>query len=412
MTSVDEPPLLSTAVAFLGGYVVFAIARTAISVHVRRSGRGRAAAGAAPAVTTSLFNTLFFVEVFLIIAASFTLASALAVRFPMVPRAVAWLGCAVVLYVGRALARVVLPAGAAAVVGRFLRPVGRLVYLLLWPLFAAATAAGRALARLTRPGVDARAVSPAAEAAPAEDGSASGLAEDEQEMINGIFSIRETVAREVMVPRVEMVTADVRDPVPEVKRLVVAKGFSRIPVVDESPDKILGILHAKDIFKLEETGGELRSVLRKPVFVPETKKVNELLREFRAAKTQLAIVVDEYGGTAGLITLEDVLEEIVGEIQDEYDADVELLEKVGEREWLVAGRMDIGELNEELGLEIPESEFETVGGFISDLGGKVPAVGERLNFGVLAFEVTAADERRVKQVRLTFTGEGATGAGD
>jgi CBS domain containing-hemolysin-like protein len=209
-----------------------------------------------------------------------------------------------------------------------------------------------------------------------------------------------------MTPRVEMVTVDVRDPIDEIKRVVMAKGFSRIPVVDESPDAVVGILHAKDIFKLEDTGEKLRSVLREPVYVPESKRVNELLREFRSAKAQFAIVVDEYGGTAGLITLEDVLEEIVGEILDEYDAEVKLLEKIGDNVWLVAGRADIGELNEQLGVAIPEEDFETVGGFISSLSGKVPETGERLSYENLGFYVTAADARRVKQVRLTVAPEG------
>ena len=280
-----------------------------------------------------------------------------------------------------------------------------IVSLLLFPLMWAARAVALVIAKVTRAGIDPAAVSPGAEVEALRGVGGARLAEEEREMINGIFSIRETVAREVMVPRVEMVTVDIRDPLDEIKRVVIDKGFSRIPVVDESSDAVVGILHAKDIFKIEDTGENLRSVLREPFYVPESKRVNELLREFRSAKAQFAIVVDEYGGTAGLITLEDVLEEIVGEIHDEYDAEVKLLDKVGDNVWLVAGRADIGELNEQLGTAIPEEDFETVGGFISALSGKVPETGERLSYENLGFYVTAADARRVKQVRLTVSPE-------
>jgi len=310
-----------------------------------------------------------------------------------------------VLFVVRAAARAVLPGTAARLLGRFIRPVAKFIYLVLFPLIWVAKGIALVLAKVTRAGIDPAAVSPGAEMEALRGVGGARLAEEERDMINGIFSIRETVAREVMAPRVEMVTVDIRDPIDEIKRVVMDKGFSRIPVVDESPDAVVGILHAKDIFKLEDTGEKLRSVLREPFYVPESKRVNELLREFRSAKAQFAIVVDEYGGTAGLITLEDVLEEIVGEIHDEYDAEVKLLEKIGDNVWLVAGRADIGELNEQLGVAIPEEDFETVGGFISALSGKVPETGERLSYENLGFYVTAADARRVKQVRLTVAPE-------
>jgi CBS domain containing-hemolysin-like protein len=315
---------------------------------------------------------------------------------PALPAAAAWLICAAALFLVRAAARAVLPGAAARLLGRFIRPVAKFLYLLLFPLIWVAKAVALVISKVTRAGIDPAAVSPGAEVEALCGVGGARLAEEEREMINGIFSIR----------RVEMVTVDIRDPLDEIKRVVIDKGFSRIPVVDESPDAVVGILHAKDIFRLEDTAEKLRSVLREPFYVPESKRVNELLREFRSAKAQFAIVVDEYGGTAGLITLEDVLEEIVGEIHDEYDAEVKLLEKVGDNVWLVAGRADIGELNEQLGTAIPEEDFETVGGFISALSGKVPETGERLSYENLAFYVTAADARRVKQVRLTVAPEG------
>jgi CBS domain containing-hemolysin-like protein len=372
-----------------------------------RRGGGRQAT-----VPLSILNALFVVEVFLLIAVSYSAASLAAAEAPALPLPLAWLACALVLYLVRAAARAVLPGAVGRVAGYFALPVARLIYLALFPWLWVAKTVARGIAAVTRASVDPGAVSPGAELETTAAARGGRLAEEERDMINGIISIRDTVAREVMVPRVEMVTADIRDPIDEIKGVIIARGFSRIPVVDESPDAVVGILHAKDIFTLEATGNDLRSVLREPFYVPESKRVNELLREFRAAKAQFAIVVDEYGGTAGLITLEDVLEEIVGEIHDEYDAEVKLLEKIGEDVWLVAGRMDIGELNEQLGVFIPEEDFETVGGFISSLSGKVPAAGERLPYENLDFYVTAADARRVKQVRVTVKPDGRGEAKD
>ena len=393
-------------------YGAFVAARWAA---VAKSSRGRSPAGdeaGKPTVPLSILNALFVVEVFLVIAVSYAAASLVAAEAPAVPLVLVWLACALALYLVRAAARAALPGAAGRVVGYFVVPVAKFVYLALFPWLWVAKTVARGIAAVTHAGVDPGAVSPGAELETMAAAGGARLAEEERDMINGIISIRETVAREVMVPRVEIVTVDIRDPVDEIKRVVIARGFSRIPVVDESPDNVVGILHAKDIFTLEATGNDLRSVLREPFYVPESKRVNELLREFRAAKAQFAIVVDEYGGTAGLITLEDVLEEIVGEILDEYDAEVKPLEKIGENVWLVAGRMDIGELNEQLAVAIPEEDFETVGGFISSLSGKVPAAGERLSFENLDFYVTAADARKVKQVRVTVKPDGRGEAKD
>lgn len=403
---MDEPPSLTTVVALVAAYGVFVVARRAVVANAARDGNPPGEGAGRPVLPSAVLNALFFVEVFLLIAVSYSAARLLAFEAPAMPLAAAWLICAAVLFVVRAAARALLPGAVARLLGRFVRPVAKFLYLLLFPLIWTARVVALLLAKVTRAGIDPAAISPAAEMEALRGVGGARLAEDERDMINGIFSIRETVAREVMVPRVEMVTVDIRDPVDEIIRVVIAKGFSRIPVVDESPDAVVGILHAKDIFKLEDSDENLRSVLREPFYVPESKRVNELLREFRSAKAQFAIVVDEYGGTAGLITLEDVLEEIVGEIHDEYDAEVKLLEKVGDNVWLVAGRADIGELNEQLGIAVPEEDFETVGGFISSLSGKVPETGERLSYENLDFYVTAADARKVKQVRLTVAPEG------
>jgi magnesium and cobalt transporter len=402
MPPVTATPSPATLLALYVAYVLFTLVRT--TIVARAAARpAETPTGETPALSPAVLNTLFIGDVALVVAVAAVGAAWLRTWAPAVPTVVFVAAVAGALFLTRALVRVILPRSAAATFGAFALPVVKFVYLLLFPFLWLARAAARLVATLTRAGGDAGAIAPAAEVLALDARGAAPLAEDEREMLDGIISIRDTVAREVMVPRVDMVTADVRDSLAEIKRLVVAKGVSRVPVVDETPDDVVGILHAKDIFRLEESGADIRTVLRPPVFVPETKKVNEILREFRAAKMQLAIVVDEYGGTAGLITLEDVLEEIVGEIHDEYDAVVKLLEEVGRGAWLIAGRMDIGELNEKLGTAIPEEDFETVGGFVSALAGKVPAVGEKLTYGNLAFEITAADARRVNQVRLTIT---------
>jgi putative hemolysin len=401
-----DPPSAYTLAGLALAYALYTVARSTVVASAAR--RRAPVESGKPAIPAAVLNTLYVCEIFLVAAASYVATRWALARFPGVPAVAAWAVSILGLFFVRAFARVLLPRRAAEVLGAFVLPVVKFGSLLLWPMLWLVRRVGKLVAAITRAGTDPDAVSPSAEVMGVEIAPEARLGEDEREMIDGIFSIRDTVAREVMIPRVDMVTADVRDPLAEIKKLVIDKGISRIPIVDESPDNVLGILHAKDIFRLEEKGADVRSVLRTPAFVPETKKVNELLREFRASKTQLAIVVDEYGGTAGLITLEDVIEEIVGEIHDEYDAVVKLISRAGPQEWMVAGRMDIEELNEKLGVEIPREDFETLGGFISSLAGKVPAGGERVEYENMAFEVIAADARRVKQVRLTLRpGKGA-----
>lgn len=404
--TTDPPSTIALAAAVIV-YALFTLARSAVVASAARR-RAPVEAGK-PALPAAVLNTLYICEIFLVAAAVYVAARWAAAYFPRIPAAAVWAGAVLGLYLIRALARSLLPRRVGEVLGAFILPIVKFGSLLLWPFLWLARQAGRLVGKLTRAGADPEAVSPSAEVMGVEVAPEARLGEDEREMIDGIFSIRDTVAREVMVPRVDMVTADVHDPLAEIKKLVIEKGISRIPIVDESPDNVLGILHAKDMFRLEEGGADIRSVLRTPAFIPETKKVNELLREFRASKTQLAIVVDEYGGTAGLITLEDVIEEIVGEIHDEYDAVVKLISRVGPQEWMVAGRMDIEELNEKLGVAIPQEDFETVGGFISSLAGKVPVIGERVTYENMTFEVTAADARRIKQVRLSLrSGKGGS----
>jgi len=202
----------------------------------------------------------------------------------------------------------------------------------------------------------------------------------EREMIHKVFELEDTLVREVMVPRPDMFCLDVATPPQEILPLLREQLHSRVPAFEESIDQIVGVLYTKDL--LPHLGGlpptfELRGHLHPPYFVPESKRADALLREFQAKKLHLAIVVDEYGGTAGLVTLEDLLEELVGEIRDEYDEDERLIQRVGPRTFRVSGRLPIHELNAATGLVIPDESFDTVGGWVLDLFGRVPHRGEK-----------------------------------
>ncbi|MEO8509952.1 MAG: hemolysin family protein [Chloroflexota bacterium] len=240
-----------------------------------------------------------------------------------------------------------------------------------------------------------------------------GIEEDEKEMIHGVIELAEKSVHEVMVPRIGIRAVDVNDPMDEVLDLLVRAGHSRLPVFEENLDNILGILYAKDLLpylRAEARNGEidLRALLRPAVYVPESKRVDELLHEMRTAKRHIAIVVDEYGGTAGLITMEDVVEEIVGEIQDEYDTEeelVELLESNGSDSYRLDGRVSMDDLRDLFDLpdddEPDEDEYDTVGGFIVHRVGRIPLPGSEVPFRDVTLKVEAADSRRVAKVLAT-----------
>jgi CBS domain containing-hemolysin-like protein len=238
----------------------------------------------------------------------------------------------------------------------------------------------------------------------------SDLEKEEREMIHGIEELGETEVKEIMLPRPDMICADQSSTLDQIRELVKKSGHSRIPIYKENIDNITGIIHVKDLF-LEEAQGrkitDLSQLARKAYFIPETKKVDELLREFKRDKNHMAIVVDEYGGTAGLVTLEDILEEIVGEIQDEYDMEVPPIQKLDDRTYRVDAKVSIENLNEELGTRIAEKGFETVGGLIYDLVGSVPEEGKIIEYkypqGKLKIVVEKVVGQRIKTVKLTLT---------
>jgi putative hemolysin len=229
------------------------------------------------------------------------------------------------------------------------------------------------------------------------------LEEDEKKMIHSIFELGKTVAKEIMIPRIDMICVEEGESLDTVKELVKKYGHSRIPLFRESIDQIVGILHVKDIFVEKRKDSEkidLTKIAHKPFFIPEDKKIDELLQEMRKEKQHVAIVVDEYGGTAGLVTLEDILEEIVGEIEDEHDRAEPTIQKISEKEYRVAAKVTIPDLNEALGSDLPEKEFETLGGLIYDLVGGVPEEGKIIEYKGLGFRVEKVKGQRIVKVRV------------
>jgi putative hemolysin len=229
------------------------------------------------------------------------------------------------------------------------------------------------------------------------------IEEEEKEMIYSIFEIGDTMAREIMVPRIDVLALDVSTPVPEAVEAALAAGHSRIPVYEGNIDNIIGLLYAKDLLRAgrePNSGATLRDLLRPAYFVPETKKVDQLLAELQQQRIHLAVVVDEYGGTAGVVTLEDIVEEIVGEIRDEYDVNEEsLFERVGEGEYVFDARIDLDEVNELLKVDLPSDDSDSLGGFIYGQLGHVPAPGEKVASPPAEFEVLTVTGRRIRKVR-------------
>jgi CBS domain containing-hemolysin-like protein len=235
------------------------------------------------------------------------------------------------------------------------------------------------------------------------DSESDQIEESEKEMITSILEMDETVVREVMVPRIDMLALDETSTVDEAISAIIGAGHSRIPVYEESVDQIVGVLYAKDILRLmhsERTEESLRSLLRPAYFVPLSKNVKTLLAEMRKHRVHIAIVVDEYGGTAGLVTIEDILEEIVGEIQDEYDSAEEvLIQRSGEQGYLINARLDIWSLAKLLDIDIEDEDADTAGGLVFGLLGHVAQPGESTEYQGWRFTVLEVDGRRIDRLR-------------
>jgi gliding motility-associated protein GldE len=234
-----------------------------------------------------------------------------------------------------------------------------------------------------------------------EVGEEAGVFEkEEREMVDSVLELDKTTVKEVMTARTDMVCLEVNQSMDECLKLINSYGYSRIPVFEQRIDNIVGILYAKDLLNAERMKDiTLRDIMRTPFFVPETKKVDDLLKEFQRGKMHIAMVIDEHGGTAGLVTIEDIVEEIVGSIFDEYDAGEELIREIDDQTFIVDGRADIDELAEIIGCDL-EGDFETAAGFVFDLFDKVPKQGEKLNFENYEISIDKIEKRRIKKIRI------------
>ncbi len=230
------------------------------------------------------------------------------------------------------------------------------------------------------------------------------IEKEEKEMISGIFEFDKMDVKDIMVPRIDMKCIEANSSIEDAKKLILETGHSRIPVYEGSVDNIIGILYAKDLLRFLNSGEKpetLHSILRPAYFVPESKKLNELLSEFQRLKVQIAIVVDEYGGTAGMVTLEDVLEEIVGEIEDEYDVgEAEEFRMVDENQAVVDARMSIHDVNERLSLSLPEDRVDTIGGLLFNMLGRIPVQGDEVEVDGVVLRVESMRGRRIMKVRV------------
>jgi CBS domain containing-hemolysin-like protein len=233
--------------------------------------------------------------------------------------------------------------------------------------------------------------------------AAGGVEEQERRMIRGIIALEDKTAREIMVPRIDVAAADVEDGVAEVAAIVNERGYSRVPVYRENIDDIVGIVYAKDLLRAVTNGAKerkLEDMLRAPVFIPESKKLDLLLTEMQTTRTHMAIVVDEYGGTAGLVTIEDLLEEIVGEIEDEYDIARPAMEVISPDEVVLDASTGTDVLRELFGYEVDSEDFDTVGGFLIHQLGRLPSVGDEVTVGGLSLRVLSMSGRRVRRLRV------------
>jgi CBS domain containing-hemolysin-like protein len=244
-----------------------------------------------------------------------------------------------------------------------------------------------------------------------EAGHDEGVLQPEERMImKRTLELKDISVNEIMTPRVEIVALEEGSPLIELMELIDSEGYSRYPIYRDNIDRIVGICYAKDLlnFMLKRNDSNLlnavnvKEIMRVPYFVPETKKVDDLLREFKEKKNHLAVVIDEYGGTAGIITMEDAIEELTGEILDEYDEESEelMIETVGEGEYVVDGMTPINDLERELEQPFPNTEFETIGGYLLEVLERFPEVGEKIIVNGFTFEILAAGKNKVEKIRL------------
>lgn len=230
-----------------------------------------------------------------------------------------------------------------------------------------------------------------------ESSEAGNVDEDDSDVINKVFELGEQKVYEAMTPRTDIVGVEINSSIDEVINTFIESGYSKIPVFEESLDNIKGIVLTYDMFKSPES---LKAVMREVVFVPETKKTLETLNELLEKRLSIAIVVDEFGGTAGLVTVEDIIEEMLGEIRDEYDEEEEVLKKIDDNSYVISGRVEIDRINEEFELNIPEGDYETIGGFIITHIGRIPTRGEFIEIPPYKIQVLYADKTKIDLVKV------------
>jgi CBS domain containing-hemolysin-like protein len=248
-----------------------------------------------------------------------------------------------------------------------------------------------------------------------EEGTKSGVIDKtEQQLIESIFEFTDTTAKEVMIPRPDVVALDISMPREAIVKIVLEEGYSRMPVYRETIDNIIGVVYTKDLLGLLEFRDLiiLQDIIRPAYFVPETKKISQLMRELQAQKIHMAIVIDEFGGTEGIITMEDIVEEIVGEIHDEYDEEIRDVEQASDGSFLVNARISVDNFNARFQGGIPEhEEYETLSGYLHKQTGRIPELNEEIPAGAFVFTIVKKSQRRIRVVRVRSvpkpTGEGS-----
>lgn len=228
------------------------------------------------------------------------------------------------------------------------------------------------------------------------------LAEEKQDMIQGIEDLSETSVKEVMIPRIDVDFIASNATEEELIKKIVESGHSRLPVYTDSIDNVIGVLYVKDLIKCiaQKQEIDLQKIIRKAFFVPESKRIDSLLREFKRRHLHIAIAIDEYGGVSGIVTMEDIIEEIVGDIQDEFDKEQEDILEISKNVWICDARVDLDDLNEALDAKFPNEDFDSLGGFVFDLFGKVPVKYEKASWNEYDFIIQDMDGHRINQVKV------------
>jgi CBS domain containing-hemolysin-like protein len=228
------------------------------------------------------------------------------------------------------------------------------------------------------------------------------LESDQREMIRGVLELPDTTVKEIMVPRIDAVFLPVDVPRDELLSTIIESGHSRFPVYEDTIDNVIGILYVKDLLSCVVKNGalDIRGLLRKPFFVPHSKHIDELLRELRRRRVHIAVAVDEYGGVSGIISMEDIIEEVIGDIQDEFDNEQEDILKLSENSWLCDARMNLEDLSEEIGAELPVEDFDTLGGFVFDLLGKIPEKYEKAVYENIDFIIQDMEGHKINTVKI------------